>query len=114
MLNARGGGERRLDSLADNEAPLHLLIRPQSNYTAGIRPQCPATDLLAGIGDCGAVDRTWLSAFRVSPERDHAPMPSSVRTPRTARVPPQHRMDVQRELAEYNTAGRKMSPCRRA
>src|SRR5260221_113505 len=83
-----------LGSLADNKAALNLFIGPQPNYTADIWPQCLATDLLAGIGDCGAVDRPRLTAYSVGPQRDHAPMPSSVRTPRTVRVPAQHRVDA--------------------
>jgi hypothetical protein len=87
MLDTRRGGERRLDPLADNQAALHLLIGPQPNYAAAIWPQCLSTDLRAGIGDCGAVDRPRLTAHSVGPQRDHTPVPSSARTPRTARVP---------------------------
>src|SRR5439155_14263867 len=81
MLDARRGSEHGLDALADNEAALHRLIGPQPNYTAGIWPQCLATDLRPGIGDCGAVDRSRLSGYSVGPQRDHAPMPSSARAP---------------------------------
>src|SRR4051794_22411119 len=114
MLDARCSREGCLDTLADNEAALHLIIGPQPNYTAGIWPQCLAPHLRAGIGDCGAVDRPGLTAYRVGPQRDHAPMPSSSRTPRTVRMPAQHRVNARRELAERDTAGREITPYRRA
>jgi hypothetical protein len=67
MLHTRRGSERRLDPLANNEAALHLVIGPQPNHTAGIWSQCLATDLRAGIGNCGPVNRPWLTAYSVGP-----------------------------------------------
>jgi len=114
VLDARHGSERRLDSLADNEATLNRLVRPQPNYTAGIWPQCLATDLLTGITDCGAVNCPRLTGYCIRPQRDHASMPSSARTPRTIRVPAQNRVDARWEPAECNTADREMPPYWRA
>jgi hypothetical protein len=105
MLDTRRGGERRLDSFPDDEAAPYLLIGPQPNYTGGSWSQCLATDLHAGIGDCGAVDRSRLTAYSVGPQRHHAPMPNSARTPRTMRVPAQNRVDARGELAEGDTTG---------
>jgi hypothetical protein len=114
MLDECRGSERRLDSLADNESALHHLIGPQPNNTAGVWSQCLATDLLASIGDCRAVDRARLTGYSVGPQRDHAPMPNSARTPRAMRVPAQNSVDARRQLAEGDTAAREMPPYGRA
>jgi hypothetical protein len=114
MLDARRGNERRLDPLADNEAALHLIIGPQANYTAGIWSQCFATDFLAALRDCSAVNGPRLTGYSVGRQRDHTAVPGSACTPRTMWVPAQNRVDARGELAKCDTAGREVPPCRRA